>query len=190
MAVVAAWRTGPAALLAAGAWWFGGGENGSLVRRMSWSGFRLAAKELAFPQAKLGADVFEFGLKFRETGASALMHGLPVTGLLAEIEVFSKQRAGVAAWRCGRVRTLDLRGRGRGWTRVRCNIHTTSMIGTQLQGEVSRRRRTRLPKSYLASTTRPARARRWASSTAATPWAMWCVPWSSPTSRISRASTS
>ena len=148
MTVVAARRTGPATLLTAGARGFGGWGASRLVWRVCRGGFRLAAKELAFPQAKLGADVFEFGLKFRETGASALMHGLPVTGLLAEIEVFSKQRAGVAAWRCGRVRTLDLRGRGRGWTRVRCNIHTTSMIGTQLQGEVSRRRRTRLPKSY------------------------------------------
>src|SRR5271170_3577775 len=108
MAVVAAWRTGPTALLAAGAWWFGGGEDSSLVRRMSWGGFRLAAKELAFAQAKLGADVFEFGLKFRETGASALMHGLPVTGLLAEFEVFGEQRAGIAAWQWGGVRTLDL----------------------------------------------------------------------------------
>lgn len=106
MAVVAAWRTGPAALLAAGAWWFGDGEDGSLVRRMSWGGFRLAAKELAFAQAKLGADVFEFGLKFRKTGASALMHGLPITGLLAEFEVFGEQWTGVAAWQCARVRTL------------------------------------------------------------------------------------
>src|SRR5271167_2756517 len=138
MAVVAAWRPGPTALLAAGAWWFGGVEDGSLVRRMSRGGFRLAAKELAFAQAKLGADVFKFGLKFRETGASAMMHGLPVTGLLAELKVFGEQRAGVAGWQCGRLRTLDLQGRGREWTRVRHNIHTTSMIGMQLQGEVSR----------------------------------------------------
>ena len=98
MAVVAAWRTGPTAWLAAGAGWFGAGEDGSLIRRVSRCGFRLAAKELAFTQPELGTDVFEFGLKFRETGASALMHGLPVTGLLAEFEVFGEQRAGVAAW--------------------------------------------------------------------------------------------
>ena len=137
MAVVAAWRTGPAALLAAGAGWFGGGEGSSLIRRVRRGGFGLTAKELAFAQAELGADVFEFGLKFREASASALMHGLPVTGLLAEFEVFGEQRAGVAAWQCGRE-----------WTRVRHKVHATSMIGTQLQGEVSRRRKTRLPKSY------------------------------------------
>src|SRR5271167_3826007 len=148
MAVVAAWRTGSTALLAAGAAWFGGGEDGSLIRRVRRGGFRLTAKELALPQAQLGADVFEFGLKFRETTASALMHGLPVTGLLAELEVFGEKRAGVAAWQCGRERTLDLWGRGREWTRVRRKIHTTSMIGAQLQGEVSRRPKTRLPKSY------------------------------------------
>lgn len=151
MAVVAAWRTGPTALLAAGAGWFGGGEDGSLIRRVSRGGFRLAAKELAFTQPELGTDVFEFGLKFRETGASALMHGLPVTGLLAEFEVFGEQRAGIAAWQWERVCTLDLWGRQREWTRVRRNIHTTSMIGTQLQGEVSRRRKTRLPKSYAVN---------------------------------------
>ena len=55
MAVVAAWRTGPTALLAAGAGWFGGGEDGSLIRRVSRGGFRLAAKELAFTQPELGA---------------------------------------------------------------------------------------------------------------------------------------
>src|SRR5436309_1011394 len=86
MAVVTAWRTGPATLLAAGAGWFGGGEDASLIRPVRWGGFRLTAKELAFPQAELGADVVEFGLKFRETSASALMHGLPVTGLLAQGE--------------------------------------------------------------------------------------------------------
>src|SRR5579859_2667170 len=148
MAVVAAWRTGPTALLAAGAGWFGGGKDGSLVRRVSRGGFRLAAKELAFTQPELGADVFEFVLKFCQTGASALMHGLPVTSLLAELEVFGEQRAGVAAWQGERVCTLELWGRQREWTRVRCNVHTTSMIGKQLQGEVSRRRKTRLPKSY------------------------------------------
>jgi hypothetical protein len=93
---------------------------------------------LALTQAELGADVFEFGLEFRETSASTLMHGLPVTGLLAEFEVFGEKRARVAAWQCGRERTLDLRGRGREWTRGRRKIHTTSMIGTQMQGEVSR----------------------------------------------------
>ena len=40
--------------------------------------------------------MFEFGLEFGEAGASALMHGLPVTGLLAEFEVFGEQRAEVA----------------------------------------------------------------------------------------------
>src|SRR5689334_9927507 len=151
MAVVAAWWTGPTALLAAGAGWFGGGADGSLIRRVSRGGFRLAAEELAFTQPELCTDVFEFGLKFRETGASVLMHGLPVTGLLAEFEVFGAQRAGVAAWQWQRVCTLELWGRQREWTRLRCNIHTTSMIGTQLQGEVSRRRKTRLPKSYRKS---------------------------------------
>lgn len=99
MAVVAAWRTGSAALLAAGAWRFGGRENGSLVRRVGWGGFRLAAKELAFAQSELGAQVLEFGLEFREADAGPLMHALPVTGLLAEFEVFGAQRARVAAWR-------------------------------------------------------------------------------------------
>jgi hypothetical protein len=97
MAVVAAWRTGPTALLAAGTWWFGGRENGSLVRRMSRGGFRLAAKELAFAQAELGAQEFEFGLEFSDAGASALMHALPIAGLLAEFEIFGEQRAVVAA---------------------------------------------------------------------------------------------
>jgi len=55
MAVVAAGRTGPTALLAAGAWWFGGGEDSHLVWRVGWGGFRLAAKELAFTQAELSA---------------------------------------------------------------------------------------------------------------------------------------
>src|SRR5271163_3768664 len=119
MAVVAAWRTGPTPLLAAGAGWFGGGEDGSLIGRVSRGRFRLAPKELSFPQTELGADLFEFGLKFREPGASALMHGLPVPGLLAEFEVFGEQRAGVATWQCGKVRTLDLWGREREWTRVR-----------------------------------------------------------------------
>ena len=155
MAVVAAWRTGPTALLAAAAGWFRGGEDGSLIRRVSRGGFRLAAEKLAFTQPELGTDVFEFGLKFRETGASALRPGLPVTGLLAEFEVFGEQRAGIAAWQWERVRTRDLRGRQREWTRVRRNFHTTSMIGTQLQGEVSRRRKTRLPKSGIFSGRNP-----------------------------------
>jgi hypothetical protein len=148
MAVVAAWRTGPTALLAAGAWWFGGVENGSLVWRVGWGGFRFAAKELAFTQAKLGTQVFEFGLEFGETRACSLMHGLPVTGLLAEFEVLGEERAGIAAWqRRGRRRALNRR-RGKGRTRVRRNIHTTSMNNTQLQGEVSRKTRTCLPNSY------------------------------------------
>jgi hypothetical protein len=58
--------------------------------------FRLAAKELAFAQAELGAQVFEFGLEFGEALASELMHTLPVTGLLAEFEIFSEQGADVA----------------------------------------------------------------------------------------------
>ena len=110
MAVVAAWRTGPTALLAAGAWWFGGVEDGSLVRRMSRGGFRLAAKELAFTEAQLGAQVFDFVLEFGDPCASTLMHTLPVTGLLAEFEVFSEQRADIAAWQRGRQRALDRRG--------------------------------------------------------------------------------
>jgi hypothetical protein len=51
MAVVAAWRTRPTALLAARAAWFGGGEDGSLIQRVRRGGFRLTAKELAFTQA-------------------------------------------------------------------------------------------------------------------------------------------
>ena len=98
MAVVAAWRTGPTALLATRAWWLGDGADGSLVRRVGWGGFRLAAKELAFTQAELSADVFQFGLEFGKAGASALMHALPVTGLLAEFEIFSEQRADLAVW--------------------------------------------------------------------------------------------
>src|SRR5579864_8010076 len=148
MAVVAAWRTGPAALLAAGAWWFRGRENGRLVRWVGRGEFRLAAKELAFAQAELGADVFQFGLEFGKAGASALMHALPVTGLLAEFEVLGEQRAELAAWqRRGRRCVLDRRRRGRG-TRVRRKIHTTSMNNTQLQGEVSRKTRTCCPNSY------------------------------------------
>ena len=43
---------------------------------------------------------------------------------------------------------------------------------------------------WPGGTPRPAVARRWASSTAASPCAAWCARWSSPTSRASRASTS
>jgi hypothetical protein len=143
MAVVAAWRTGPAALLAAGTRWFAGCENRGLVWGVSWGGFRLAAKELAFAQAELGAQGFEFGLEFGEACASTLMHGLPVTGLLAEFEVLGEERADLAAWqRCGRRHALNGKGRGRVRTRVRRKIHTTSMNNTQLQGEVSRKTRT------------------------------------------------
>jgi len=143
MAVVAAWRTGLAALLAAGTRWFAGCEDRGLVRGVGWGRFRLAAKELAFAQTELGAQVFEFGLDFGEACASALMHGLPVTGLLAEFEVLGEERADLAAWqRRGRRRALNRRGRGRGRTRVRRKIHTTSMNNTQLQGEVSRKTRT------------------------------------------------
>src|SRR5215204_6870729 len=97
MAVVAAWRTGSAAVLAAGPRWFAGWENSGLVRRVGGSGFGLAAKELAFAQPELGTQVFEFGLEFGDACASALMHTLPVTGLLAEFEAFREQRADVAA---------------------------------------------------------------------------------------------
>ena len=68
-----------------------------MVRRVGWGGFRLTAKELAFAQAELGVQVFDVGLEFAEAGASALMHGLPVTSLLAEFEVFGEQRADIAA---------------------------------------------------------------------------------------------
>jgi hypothetical protein len=149
MAIIAAWRTGPTALLTAGTWRFGGGEDGSLVRRVGRGRFCLAAKELTLAQAELGADVFEFGLEFGEARASALMHALPVTGLLAEFEVFSEERTGFAAWqRRGRRGALNRRERGGVRTRVRRKIHTTSMNNTQLQGEVSRKTRTRSPKSY------------------------------------------
>jgi hypothetical protein len=110
-------------------------------------GFGLAAKERACTQAKLGAPLLEFGLEFGEAGASALLPALPVAGLLAEFEVFGKQRAGVAAWRRGgKGATLDRRRRRRERTRVRRKIHTNRMNGTQLQSEVSRR--TRSPNSY------------------------------------------
>ena len=77
---------------------------------MSRGGFRLAAKELAFAQAELGPQEFEFGLEFDDTGAGALMHALPVTGLLAEFEIFGEQRTDVAAWRRGRVGAVDRSG--------------------------------------------------------------------------------
>ena len=149
MAVVAAWRTGSAALLAAGAWWFGGREKGRLVRWVGRGGFRFAAKELAFAQAELGADVFQFGLEFGKAGASALMHALPVTGLLAQFEVFGEQRAEVA-WRRkgGRGSAGNCRECVSERIRMRRKIHTTSMNSTQLQGDVSSKRRTCLPKSY------------------------------------------
>ena len=114
--------------------------------------FCLAAKELAFTQAELGTQLLQFGLEFAETGASALMHALPVTGLLAKFEVFGEQRAAVAAWcRSGRRPARDRWGKGKKRTRVRRKIHTTSMNCTQLHGEVSRRLRTCLPKSYKTS---------------------------------------
>ena len=90
MAVVAAWWTGPTALLTARTWRFGSGEDGSLVWRVGRGRFRLAAKELAIAQAELSAQVFEFGLKFGEACASALMQGFPVTGLLAEFKIFGE----------------------------------------------------------------------------------------------------
>jgi hypothetical protein len=95
----------------------------------------------------LGADLLEFGLEFGEAGGSALMHALPVAGLLAEFEVFGKQRADVAAWRRGgQGAAVDRRERRRERTRLRRKMHTKSMNSTQLQSEVSRR--TRSPKSY------------------------------------------
>src|SRR5262245_24069378 len=149
MAVVAAWRTGPTTLLATGAWWLGRRANGSLVWRVGGGRFCLAAKELAFAQAELGTQLLQFGLEFGEAGASALMHALPVTGLLAKFEVFGEQRAAVTAWgRSGRRRALDRWGSGKMRNRVRRKIHTTSMNCTQLRREVSRGLRTCLPKSY------------------------------------------
>src|SRR5438270_369640 len=69
MAVVAAWRTGPAALLAAGTRWFAGCENRGWVWGVRWGGFRLAAKGLAFAQAELGGPVLgcrrAFGVAWR-----------------------------------------------------------------------------------------------------------------------------
>src|SRR5271166_3481985 len=147
MAVVAAWRTGPAALLAAGPRGFGGRGKRSLVGRVGGGGFRLAAKELAFAQAELGAQLFQFSLEFGEAGASALMHTLPVAGLLAEFEVFSKQRAEVAVRQGGRKWARACKGRGRGNLSLCRKIHTTSMNSTQLQREVSRR--TRSPNLYF-----------------------------------------
>ena len=67
-----------------------------MVWCVGWGRFRLAAKELAFAQPELGAQVFEFRLEFGETRARALMHGLPVTGLLAKFAVLGKERAGMA----------------------------------------------------------------------------------------------
>ena len=52
MAVITTWRTGPTTLLTAGTWRFGGREDGRRVGWVSWGGFRLAAKELAFAQAE------------------------------------------------------------------------------------------------------------------------------------------
>jgi hypothetical protein len=96
--------------LATGAWWFGVGADGSLVWWVGWGGFRLTAKELAFTEAQLGAQVFDFLLEFGDPCASTWMHTLPVTRLLAEFEVFSEQRADSAAWQRGRQRALDRRG--------------------------------------------------------------------------------
>jgi hypothetical protein len=149
MAVVAAWRTGLAALLAAGTRGFAGWEDCGLIRGVGGGRFRLAAKELAFTQAELGAYLLEFGLEFGEAGASALMQVLPVTGLLAEFKVLSEERADIAAWqRCGRGRACNRRRGGRVRIRVRRNIHTTSMNNSQLQDEVSRKTKTCLPNSY------------------------------------------
>jgi len=130
MAVVAAWWTGPAALLAAEARWLERGVDGSLVWPVG--GFGLAAKELALAQTELGAQVFEFVLEFGEACASALMHGLPVRGLLAEFEVLGAERAGIAGRQRRGSRHALQRRRGRGRTRLRCKIHTTSMNSAQL----------------------------------------------------------
>src|SRR5262249_59377601 len=114
MAVVPARRTGPAALLAAGARGRGrwGARGRGLVRRVGRGVFRLAAKESAFAQAELGAHLLQFGLEFGDAGAGALVHALPGAGLLAEFEVLGEQRADVAARRRGgRGRTLDRRRR-------------------------------------------------------------------------------
>ena len=110
MAVITTWWTGSTTLLTAGTWRFGGREDGRRVGWVSWGGFRLAAKELAFAQAESGAQEFDFGLEFADTGAGALMHALPVTGLLAQFEVFGEQRTDVAAWRRGRVGAVDRSG--------------------------------------------------------------------------------
>ena len=66
MTVVTAWRTGPTALLATGAWGLGGRDTGSLVGRVGGGRFRLAAKELAFAEAELGPQLLDFGLEFGE----------------------------------------------------------------------------------------------------------------------------
>src|SRR4051812_10387120 len=114
MAVVPTRRTGPATLLTTGTRWLGWCGDRSLVWRVCRGGFCLAAKELAFTQAELGTQVLQFGLKFGEAGASALMHALPVAGLLAEFEVFGEQRADIAAWwRGGKRAVLVRRGRRR-----------------------------------------------------------------------------
>ena len=73
MAVITTWRTGPTTLLTAGTWRFGGREDG---RRVGWVSrrhvFRLAA-ELAFAQAKSGAQEFRLRPGVHSYGCSALM---------------------------------------------------------------------------------------------------------------------
>ena len=88
--MVAPWRTGPPTLLAARAWWVRRGDGPGALR---WCGaaLGLAAKQLAFPQAQLGLEVFVFGLEFGETGDGPLMHGFPVANLLSEFEILGQQ---------------------------------------------------------------------------------------------------
>jgi hypothetical protein len=59
-------------------------------------GLGLAAKELAFPEAELGAELLDFGLELGDTGAGPLVPAFPVAGLLAEFQIIGEQRAQVA----------------------------------------------------------------------------------------------
>ena len=61
--------------------------------------FGLAAEELAFAQAELGAELFELGLEFGDALGGAVVHALPVAGLLSQFEVFGEQGAASAAQR-------------------------------------------------------------------------------------------
>ena len=114
MAVIAAWRTGLTTLLTAGTWRFGGREDGRRVGWVSWGGFALRPKSWRSRRRSRGRQEFDFGLEFADTGAGALMHALPVTGLLAQFEVFGEQRTTSAAWRRGRVALSTAAGEQRG----------------------------------------------------------------------------